>query len=182
MQKDYYCPRQAREYCYSLIKHKYFLLLTLCLALCSCGFHLRSINSIPQALRTLYIASSNNYAPATKLLRSELRQSGFKMVHNPQQARYTLKIINELFNTNQPSTLFAGSVQFMTVTLYYNVTFTIVDDNNHAVIPVNTVSASSTMTASANQMLGSSNEELLIKQELVREVVNQIINQLYRSQ
>ncbi len=176
MQKNYYCARQARQYCRQIIS--LFIIGIFSLLLCSCGYHLRSINMLPKALHRLYLTSRVPYDPFTKQLKVALLRANLTLVKNKTLAPYTLNITNISFYKTSPSLAISLSTQLSTVTLYYRVYYEILDNHGKVVIPQTLIMSYRTITANANQLLGTTNEINNAKQEMIQELIGNLINEL----
>ncbi|MCW5589200.1 MAG: hypothetical protein KIT27_06000 [Legionellales bacterium] len=146
--------------------------------LSGCDFQLREKSQLAAPLQRIYLTSRSPIGDVTKELRQTLLGSGIQLVDLPQQSRVTLTVLSEYYVKSQPSIAFNSPSQTSSITGTYYATFRVTDYRDKEIIPVRQVSASQTFTANANQVLGSNEQERTIKAELVRDICNQIINQL----
>jgi LPS-assembly lipoprotein len=146
-----------------------------CLFIAGCGFKLRNSVVIPPALRVIYIKT----CPYNALL-AELRQNfcalGIRTTRLPCQAPLTLNILSEKFLETRV-TISATSLlsQYL---LAYEVVYQFESADCEIIVPPRMIRVTRNYTVNANQILGASNELPLLQEDMRREVVYQLINQL----
>jgi LPS-assembly lipoprotein len=151
-----------------------FLLWMCCVA--GCGFWLRNNTEIPPVLRVIYIKSSTPYSAFLADLRQNFSALGICMTKCPGQAPVTLDILSEKFRESR-ITISATSLlsQYL---LLYEVSYQLEDAKGCVLVPARTIAVTRNYTVNANAVLGAGNEIPLLQQDMRREVVYQLINQL----
>lgn len=141
-----------------------------------CGFQFRSSAEIPPSLRVLYLKSCTPCNGFLADLRQNLSALGICMTRCPQQAPITLNILSENFHESRV-TISATSLlsQYL---LLYQVVYQLEDANGCVLVCPRTISVLRNYTVNANDVLGAGNEIPLLQQDMHREAVYQIINQL----
>lgn len=152
-------------------------LIALCLFLVACGFHLRGEEELPTALKVIYLQSKTPYGSFEQTLRDSLRSYGVALVDSPNQANTILNI------TQVQLTPVAGSVSadldLRQYTLNYVVTYSVLSPKGEIIVPVNSVTASTTFTSKMSEMmLSSRNSTQQYMPSLQRDAVFRIISQL----
>jgi LPS-assembly lipoprotein len=144
--------------------------------LSSCGFHLRDSSHLPAQLRVVYIKTSTPYSGFGCDIRKNFCALGMRVTSNPQCARVTLNILSERFKENRV-TISATSLlsQYL---LSYEVIYQIEDAKGCILAPQRLITINRAYTVNANQILGADNELPLLRQDMRREAVYQLINQL----
>lgn len=153
-----------------------FLLFLLSLSLTACGFHLRGHAPLPPQLRVLYLKSDNPNSTFIKQMKQVLRSIGVTLVDDAQSAPVTLQILNE--STGQQLVSLGVSGQLATYLLSANVTYQLLDSHGQALQPPRTVGTSRNFSINANQVLGDMSVRSGLQEEMQRDLINQLFNQL----
>lgn len=141
-----------------------------------CGFKLRNSVTISPTLRIIYLKSSVPYTGLLAELRQNFLALNICVTQNPCQAPLTLDILSEKFQENR-ITISATSLlsQYL---LSYEVVYQFESADCRIVVRPRIIRVTRNYTVNANQILGASNELPLLRQDMRREVVYQLINQL----
>jgi len=155
----------------------YILLLAILFcSLTSCGFHLPVQTAIPTELQQLYVQTNSPYSPFTIALEIALQNRDIQLLDSPEQAPVTLQILSEGVSRS------VGAISFNTNTRQYNLTyranFQLKDDQGEIIVNRRTTTARRSLIVDANQVLGSTNEEATMEQEMLREVIQKLLYQL----
>ena len=155
------------------------LFLSVTLALSACGFKLRSKAMLPKQLHRIYLSSNADYSQAVPRLKSLLRAAGLAIVNRKEQALYHLKILSEHFTVSQSSTssasqLVSGIVRFF---MRYEITG---KDGKVLFGPISATSYETIFT-NANQLQSTKSAEADIKNSVLQQTLNQVLNQLTSS-
>lgn len=154
-----------------------FILMSLLAAqLMGCGFTLRGHTPLPHALRVLHVQSHDPYGDLTKQLRQTLKTSGATLTTSASQAPITLEILGD--NFSQQVSAISGSTQLVQYQFLYTVTYQVLNRNGEILISPTLVTATRHYSTNTNQMLGSSDEQNLLRQAMRRDVVAQILYRL----
>lgn len=156
------------------------VLITSCLALSDCGFQLRGEKALPPQLHTVYLTGDNPYGPLETELRNTLVATGIKVVDNPQNAPVTLNIISTDLGHTNPT--IGTSSQANVYTFTYTLNFELQDSNGKVLLQPQTIATSRNLTLNPNEVLGSSNEILLLEQELQHTMINLLYDHLSSQQ
>lgn len=159
-----------------LQKTTLLFILTLPLLLSSCGFSLRSSFDLPPALKTLYFESIYPYNSTSQTIRSTLQRSDVHLVDLPEQAPFSLHILEEHFTTTQSTV--GSSQQMRDYTATYHITYSIKNKQDRTLIGPKTISAQRTITVTANELLENSNKSLDAKQKMIQEITTRMMHQL----
>jgi len=153
-------------------------LVTCCIfaLLIGCGFHLRGQTSLPPQLKRIYLQSETPFSLLTLQFQQTLKTMGVTIVEQRQAAPITLRLMADTFS--QFATGTSTTNQLTTYTLNYTVSYQLLDQQGKALIEPRQVSINRSFTANNNQMLGSTNEQTLLQQDMRREAAMQILNQL----
>ncbi|MCC5792930.1 MAG: hypothetical protein JJT82_10045 [Legionellaceae bacterium] len=144
----------------------------------ACGFHLRGIVNLPPWFNQVAVIADHSTDQALeKSLAMRLSGYQIKVVTEASEAIYWLIIEDELHKeqiTAVSSTTIPRQYQ-----LIYKVRYKLVKAKSGKIlIPSSLVSTTRQLTINNNQILGSDNEEILLKDEMRDEAVMQIISQL----
>jgi len=144
------------------------------LTISGCGFHLRGsgIEGIPP----IYI-DNNAVFEINREIERLLRLSNSPPIKNREHAKLILEITNEEYQR-----LPLSISRFLLVQEYeliYTVNFQINDINGQALTSPQSLSLRRDYSfADTNQILGKNNEEMLLRQELLKDAARQILNQI----
>lgn len=154
---------------------KFLFLLWICF-IAGCGFQFRNTAEIPAVLRVLYVKTSLPYSAFLADLRQNFSALGICMTKCPEQAPVTLNVLSEKFRESR-ITISATSLlsQYL---LLYEVTYQLESANGCVLVCPRTISVTRNYTVNANAVLGAGNEIPLLQQDMRREVVYQMVNQL----
>ncbi len=153
----------------------FFIFLSV-LTLASCGFHLRGEVPLAEPLQNLYIKSREPYSQFNLLLKQSLSLSGVHFTATESEASAVLVILNEV---QGEQLLGVGSTQ---QTRQYNltltVTFEITDPQGSIIVPPQSLSETRIIAIQANQILGGSNEESNLYQQMRGTIVYSLMMRL----
>ncbi|EKD74167.1 MAG: hypothetical protein ACD_45C00053G0004 [uncultured bacterium] len=154
------------------------LLALLCLAVCltSCGFHLRGGTTLNPPLQKLYLKTADPYGQLANNLRNYLKVSGTPFVDSKEEATAILQILSE--NENQQLINVSSTQQTRQYNLILTVTFQITDPQGKILIPLQSLSESRAFTTVSDQILGGTNEQNALTQQMRKAIVFDIMNRL----
>lgn len=152
----------------------FWLIMACCLT--SCGFQLRGSTPLSPALQELYIKTADPYGELTRYLREYLRMSGVHLAATPQEATTLLVILNE--QQSQQLLSVSGTQQTRQYNLFLVVTFMVTDPKGVVLVPPQAVSEVRTLTTVSDQILGGSNEQTTLYQQMRQAIVYDIMNRL----
>lgn len=155
-----------------------FFLLTACLT--ACGFHLRGMMDMPRWLTHVAIINSQ---PSGSVLAPSLVQTleSYRLIvdDDPATAQYWIVIDQEHFQEHITSV--SSSTTPRQYELNYTVSFKLTTAKGKALLDSTPVSVTRQATINSDRILGSTQEEELLKQEMIREATVQIINRISRE-
>jgi LPS-assembly lipoprotein len=148
-----------------------YLLPFMLFLLAGCGFHLRGAVELPPALSEVMVKGANtDIAPD---LRRAMKNAGVQVVDS---ASMVLQLRAEKYGKRVLSVDTLGRAQ--EYGLSYTVRFSLKDKKGTAWIPEEPVTQNRDLRFDANAVLGTANEETLLKTEMRRDAVFQILRQL----
>lgn len=147
----------------------------LVILLTGCGFHLRGIMDMPQWLTNVAVIAESQDDLASNIV-AQLQGYKVKVNPNPALASYWLIIQQSYFQRQIISV--SSSTTPRQYQLTYTVLFKLQDKKGKEVIPVNQVVITRQITMNSDRILGSDEEETIIRNEMVREAISQVLNRL----
>jgi len=155
---------------------RYFIFLFIAMALSGCGFQLRGSTPPNPALQDLYIKTSAPYSEVTHNLREYLNVSGIQVADTQQDAAIVLQILSE--TENQILLSVSGTAQTRQYNLILTIAFQVTNNKGTILVPPQTLSENRTLTVLSNQILGGSNEQTMLYQQMRQAIVYDILNRL----
>lgn len=158
------------------------LLLTFFITtLSSCGFYsLRSYDVVANKLPNLYVATDSPYDPLINELKQNLRSINVNLATSAKDAPFTLQIINSSFNYATPSIGLINQTQVCKLT--YQINFVLRDRADKTILGPQILTTARSITISANQPLSSNDQLTIVKQEMQRDLISQLLNYLNSPQ
>lgn len=155
---------------------RYLLLLSL-LALSACGFHLRG-TQVASRTNVSELAIKSVSAPLiAEQVSSQLQLGGTRIVEPSDKTRRVLTLRNETFDRDVLSvSADTGKVKEYQLTLHVDMSVT--DSKGKPVVDNETISVSRDYTFDESSILGKSNEETSLREDLVRQVSAQIVRRV----
>ncbi|HSW69673.1 MAG TPA: LPS assembly lipoprotein LptE [Gammaproteobacteria bacterium] len=155
--------------------HWIFLCFTV-VCLSSCGFQLRGSAPLSPPLKILYIQTADPYGQLTRNLRDYLTMSGVELTDTPSHASTILHIINE--TQSQQLLSVSGTQQTRQYSLVLAVTFEILNPKGSVLMPPTTLSENRTFTTLSDQILGGTNEQNTLYQQMRIAIIYDIMSRL----
>lgn len=142
-----------------------------------CGFKLRGLVELPPALRVTHITGERIPGDLIDELRSTLTSAGARLVELPQTDASVLKLLGvqddrRVLSVNSTT----GKVQ--EYELSYTVRFELTDSRGTTLVAPQSVSLVRDFRFSETQVLGKSEEETQLKNEMRREAVNLLLRRV----
>lgn len=160
-----------------LARIKATVLVAALLSLSSCGFHLRGSIEIPRWLDSIAIIHTGYYE-LNHLLKQQFEAYHILVQDDPSQANYWLFIQSESFQQQISSV--SSSTTPRQYQLTYIVQFRLQSRQGREVIPSGQIVSTRQLTVNSDRILGSDDEEAILKQEMRRDLVIQLMNRLSR--
>ena len=155
---------------------RYFILALIVVCLSGCGFQLRGTVAPNPALQNLYLKTATPYGELTRNLREYFKISDIHVTATEQDADIVLQILNE--SQNQVLLSVGGTAQTRQYSLVLYVTFQVTNNRGKILLPPQVLSENRTLTVLSNQILGGSNEQILLYQQMRQAIVYDIMNRL----
>lgn len=153
-----------------------FVLWLTVMCLSSCGFQLRGAVALTPPLKKLYIQTDNPYGVLTQNLRESLKLSGVELTNNPHDALTILHIISE--TQSQVLLSVSGLQQTRQYNLSLAVTFELTNPKGVVLMPPLTLTENRTLTTESDQILGGTNEQNTLYQQMQLAIIYDIMNRL----
>lgn len=152
------------------------LLATMITLLCGCGWQLRDAQVVPQSIGSLHIATQLADRDFVSELTRALDVYGVEVVSSAAAADYSVVIVD--FRQNRFVGTLNASGRVAEYQLNEDVDFLIANATGTPLTNLFTASVERNYEIEERDLLSSENEERLIKQEMRREIVRQILNRL----
>lgn len=160
----------------ALIHPTFLFVCILCCCLSACGFQLRGTAQLSPPLKKLYIQTANPYGQLTRNLKESLQTSGVEVVDSPQSATTILNIINETEGRQLLSV--SGTQQTRIYNLTLSVDFEVTSPKGAVLVPALTLAENRTFTTASDLILGGTNEQNILYQQMRQAIVYDIMNRL----
>jgi LPS-assembly lipoprotein len=156
-------------------------LLVVCLAaltLAGCGFHLRGVVKLPADMERIYIAGNEN-SSLVRELGLNLRASGVQVVPSAKEATAVLHVSDVAAERRVLSVTAAARVR--EYELVSSVHFSVTAADGKTLRPDERVLVARDFQYDENDILGTSNQEALIRKEMQRDLVQIILRRLQHT-
>lgn len=156
-----------------LIKHGTLLFALL---LVGCGFHLRGMMDMPVWLNDVAIIVQDAHRDIQPLLKEQLEAYHIRICSNVSAAHYWLII--EQDHEQQQITSVSSSTTPRQYQMIYSIRYKLQKANGREIIPSSNIVLTRQLTVNSNRILGSNDEEVILKQEMRRDAVIQILDRI----
>ena len=146
------------------------------LLLYGCGFHLRGTGQISAQLGMLHVTAINAYGELVQKLESALTRSGVSIERDKSVAPYSLRIIGEK-NTRRAATT-TSRITVAEYELRLLVEFQLENLDGDLIIPPSSLVTERVYALDQANLVGSNDEEELLKEEMQDEIVDKIIRRV----
>lgn len=158
------------------VRHTAILFL-LALLLAGCGFHLRGAIDLPADLQPMHLQGISKYSAFGLELKRTLEGNGVEIVDNVAAARVVLKLTNVRYD-RRLLTVSAQSGKVTEYELHYSAEVSLHDRKGTVLLAPQRLQQIRDYTYDQNNILGKGNEEALIRKDMQRALVRQILNRL----
>jgi LPS-assembly lipoprotein len=158
---------------------KFFLLLVIFGAAClvqGCGFHLRGDTQLSLPLQRVYLQTQDPYGELARNVRNYLKTSNVDVVDSAIEASTILDILREEHSEQLVS--IGGTQLTRQYNLVLTVSFQVTSSQGVTLVPTQSVSETRSVTIQSNQILGGSNEEANLYDDMRRAIVFDIMSRL----
>lgn len=158
------------------VRIRFFILCLILMGLSGCGFQLRGEAPLSPPLKRLYIQTADPYGVLAHNLRDYLRRAGVELTDTPEQALTVLHIINE--SQTQQLLSVSGLQQTRQYSLTLSVTFEVTNPKGVVLVPQSTLTETRTLTTLSDLILGATNEQNTLYQQMRLSIIYDIMNRL----
>ncbi len=153
-------------------------IFSLCAAIClsGCGFQLRGSEPLNPQFQEIYIKTTDPYGQLTRNLHDYLQMSGAHVTDTQEAATTVLNIISE--TQSQVLLSVSGTQQTRQYNLILTVVFDVLNAKGVMLVPPQTLSETRAFTTLSDQILGGSNEQNTLYQQMRQAIIYDIINRL----
>ncbi|MDP3561883.1 MAG: LPS assembly lipoprotein LptE [Legionellaceae bacterium] len=144
--------------------------------LSSCGFHLRGMIDMPTWLNNVAIIIEKGHRDLKPLLQEQLEAYHIRVTSDITHARYWLII--EQDSEQQHITSVSSSTTPRQYQMTYTVRYKLQEANGKTIIPPCNVVTTRQLTVNSNRILGSNDEEEILKKEMRQDAVIQILDRI----
>lgn len=153
------------------------LVVVLSVLVSACGFQLRGLTEIPDALKSVYLSSEQS-SSTLPILKRLMQSNGIKVEKGAISAPYHLTIVKEEHQRRAVS--LSSTAQTEEYELRSTIVFQVVDSAGEMVITPTQIYTERTYRFDENNINAKAAEESLIRQEMYSNLAQQIIRR-YRS-
>ncbi len=154
-------------------------LLTLTMLVSGCGFHLRGMVDMPAWLKNVAIIVPQAHRELASLLTDQLLAYNVNISTDPAIADYWLIIEDD--NTQQQIASISSSTTPRQYQLIYTLHFKLQRAKGKDIMSSNQIVVTRQVTINGDRILGSNKEEELLKAEMKKDAVIQLINRISRK-
>ena len=160
---------------HSASRLKCLLIFVVSLGLCSCGFHLRGSIELPPELSRIHVVGVSPYTEFGATLNQQLRANGIKIV-DAKQSTATLRITRKIGGRRVLSVDEDGKV--LEYELYSIVSFEVKEKDKAILLANQTINLIRVLRYDINDVLGSAEEEKLLREDMEKDLVRLMIYRL----
>ena len=151
------------------------LILLATLTLSGCGFQLRGVTEVPPELSPMYVKAPRN-ARTANTLKAALHANGVAMTASAEDARTTVRILNEEEDSRVTAVNSQGKV--IGTELELKVVFDAVGGDGRTLAKRQVIELAREYINPDVQVLGKSEEARLIREDMRRDMADRILHRL----
>ncbi len=151
------------------------LSLMLALGLAGCGFQPRGVVGIAAAYQPIGLAA-DPYAPLTAELRQQLQGNDIAVAVELTQAQSVIRLLEGRCDRRALST--SGSGKILEFELSCLLRYDVVNPQGENLVPAQNLRLRRDYLNQADSVLGVADEEAILRQEMQRELLQQLVRQL----
>lgn len=153
------------------------LLYVILLSLVSgCGFHLRGSQGLDLGVERIHVSSPNSYGAFVRELKRSLERRDTAVVTDREEAPFSLRVLGE--NTTRRAVATTSDITVSEYELRMAVEFELLDTSGQRLIEPMELVAERIYVFDRQSLAGSSEEEDLLKEEMRRDLVRQMIQRI----
>lgn len=157
-------------------KASFVLILGAGLILTSCGFHLRDSGQFSTTLKQVYVSGNDSYGAFVRELKAALSSAGATVESSAENVPYAIFVLTERSSRRVAST--TSQVTVSEYELRLQVEFQVFDNSGETIIGPTLVAVDRSYALDQTHLIGSQEEEDLLKQEMRRDVIGQIVRRV----
>jgi len=155
---------------------KFVTVLSLCLLLSACGFHLRGTGSDDVQIPAIHVSFEDNYGELSRSLNALLVGGGTRIVQDPMQSPWSLFVSAERNNRRVAST--NSQISVAQYELQMLVEMRLENRDGAVIIPATVLSTDRLYEYDASNLTGSDAEEQVLRSEMRAELVERILRRI----
>ena len=148
------------------------------LLLQGCGWHLRGSQALPPELQSLHLQTASDNSKFARSLKRSLKAMDVSLADAATGAPYTLSVSDISKSRRTIST--TGSAKVAEYALTSTLTYSVNNQEGEQLVPPTQLSTKKTYLYDRNNALGAFEEENLLREEMQRDLVQQLIRR-YRA-
>jgi LPS-assembly lipoprotein len=152
------------------------LVLSICLLLSSCGFHLRGTGSDAVQIPAIHVSFENSYGELSRSLEALLVGSGTQIVENPTESPWSLFVSAERNSRRVAST--NSQISVAQYELQMLVEMRLENRDGSVIIPATTLSTDRLYEYDSSNLTGSDAEEQVLRAEMRSELAERILRRV----
>jgi len=154
-----------------------FSAVIIAVLIAGCGFHLRGANTgLDASIERVALSAENAYGAFVQMLQRSLEQSGIEVARQESEAPYAIHVLDERVTRRAVAT--TSQVRVSEYEVRMEVRFELVDSTGSALIEPANLVAERIYSFDSSSLVGSSEEEELLKEEMRRDLAGQIIRRV----
>ncbi len=157
-------------------KASFVLVVSAGLILTGCGFHLRDSGQFSTTLKQVYVSGNDAYGAFVRELKTALSSAGAIVEVNAENVPYSIFVLTERSSRRVAST--TSQITVSEYELRMQVEFQVSDDSGETIIGPTLVAVERSYALDQTNLIGSYEEEDLLKEEMRRDVIGQIIRRV----
>lgn len=150
--------------------------IVILLTVAGCGFHLRGTQGGDVALERLHVSAINAYGPFVQELERALLRSDVEVTGNRAEAPWSLRVLGERVNRRAVAT--TSQIRVSEYEVRMEVDFELTGPEDETLIAPTKLVAERIYSFDSSSLVGSSEEEELLKEEMRRDLVQQMIRRV----
>lgn len=152
------------------------LLISTTFLISSCGLHLQGYSDMPKWFNNVAVINQNVEHNLRPLIIEQLKAYKINIVKDPQKADYWLLLIEDKSTEN--ITAVSSSTTPRQYQMNYAIKYAVQQRNGKDVIPPNSAVVTRQFTINSNRILGSDFEGDLLRHEMYKDAVAQIVDHI----
>lgn len=146
------------------------------LIIAGCGFHLRGAVNLPESIKTMYVQGLNLQRGVGLTLKRHLTSNGIVIVEDYQKGNAVLDILENKYERRVLSV--GSSAKVSEYELYGRITFKVTDGSGAVLAEEQSVEAQKDYQFNQDEVLGSGEEESVLREDLEQRLVRSIMRRL----